>query len=126
MPIRHRCRNVSTPVTRENTISAMSTARKPGDPGRPAASTAPAMISVYIITAIPRRSVPPTRRHQYTNPRLYQVLPTPGSLAMVTPGGSSARGGNLMLSWLVMGCLLYTSDAADDLLCVDLGGRRII
>eukprot|EP00657_Telonema_sp_P-1_P001737 TRINITY_DN1440_c0_g1_i1.p1 TRINITY_DN1440_c0_g1~~TRINITY_DN1440_c0_g1_i1.p1 ORF type:complete len:119 (+),score=38.16 TRINITY_DN1440_c0_g1_i1:125-481(+) len=26
--------------------------------------------------------------------------------------------------WVV--CLLYTSDAADDLLCVDLGGRRII
>ena len=24
------------------------------------------------------------------------------------------------------GCLLYTSDAADDLLCVDLGGRRIL
>src|SRR5450756_2752321 len=23
-------------------------------------------------------------------------------------------------------CLLYASDAADDLLCVDLGGRRII
>ena len=27
---------------------------------------------------------------------------------------------------LVSSCLLYTSDAADDLLCVDLGGRRII
>ena len=27
---------------------------------------------------------------------------------------------------LYVGCLLYTSDAADDLLCVDLGGRRII
>ena len=27
---------------------------------------------------------------------------------------------------LLMVCLLYTSDAADDLLCVDLGGRRII
>src|SRR5659263_727842 len=26
----------------------------------------------------------------------------------------------------VLCCLLYTSDAADDLLCVDLGGRRII
>ena len=26
----------------------------------------------------------------------------------------------------IMLCLLYTSDAADDLLCVDLGGRRII
>ena len=24
------------------------------------------------------------------------------------------------------GCLLYTSDAADELLCVDLGGRRLI
>src|SRR5450756_1734261 len=37
------------------------------------------------------------------------------------------------LKWLNDGCrkrfgrcLLYTSDAADDLLCVDLGGRRII
>src|SRR5450756_1876011 len=30
------------------------------------------------------------------------------------------------LSFLNNGCLLYTSDAADDLLCVDLGGRRII
>ena len=28
--------------------------------------------------------------------------------------------------WRVDACLLYTSDAADDLLCVDLGGRRII
>src|SRR5450756_272004 len=27
---------------------------------------------------------------------------------------------------MIYGCLLYTSDAADDLLCVDLGGRRII
>mgnify|MGYP007112076377 CR=1 FL=1 len=27
---------------------------------------------------------------------------------------------------ILTGCLLYTSDAADDLLCVDLGGRRII
>ena len=29
-------------------------------------------------------------------------------------------------TWLGHSCLLYTSDAADDLLCVDLGGRRII
>ena len=28
--------------------------------------------------------------------------------------------------WRATPCLLYTSDAADDLLCVDLGGRRII
>ena len=25
----------------------------------------------------------------------------------------------------IIACLLYTSDAADDLLCVDVGGRRI-
>ena len=31
-----------------------------------------------------------------------------------------------VLLLLVYICLLYTSDAADDLLCVDLGGRRII
>src|SRR5665809_111506 len=30
---------------------------------------------------------------------------------------------DLRLTWT---CLLYTSDAADDLLCVDLGGRRMI
>ena len=33
------------------------------------------------------------------------------------------RRGNSRREW---GCLLYTSDAADDLLCVDLGGGRII
>ena len=32
----------------------------------------------------------------------------------------------LINSILWNNCLLYTSDAADDLLCVDLGGRRII
>src|SRR5450756_3064840 len=31
-----------------------------------------------------------------------------------------------MLRNMERDCLLYTSDAADDLLCVDLGGRRII
>src|SRR5450756_3181649 len=38
---------------------------------------------------------------------------------LLNPGGTEFRG-------LVWHCLLYTSDAADDLLCVDLGGRRII
>ena len=28
--------------------------------------------------------------------------------------------------YLDLNCLLYTSDAADDLLCLDLGGRRSI
>src|SRR5665213_3709269 len=34
-------------------------------------------------------------------------------------------GQNVVFGDLIF-CLLYTSDAADDLLCVDLGGRRII
>eukprot|EP00657_Telonema_sp_P-1_P000412 TRINITY_DN10781_c0_g1_i1.p1 TRINITY_DN10781_c0_g1~~TRINITY_DN10781_c0_g1_i1.p1 ORF type:complete len:145 (+),score=35.06 TRINITY_DN10781_c0_g1_i1:324-758(+) len=36
----------------------------------------------------------------------------------------NTQDGSVLLS--VRSCLLYTSDAADDLLCVDLGGRRII
>ena len=38
---------------------------------------------------------------------------------------SAAAGAALTLA-ITQPCLLYTSDAADDLLCVDLGGRRII
>src|SRR5665213_1188988 len=32
---------------------------------------------------------------------------------------------SIVIGLFVYTCLLYTSDAADDLLCVDLGGRRI-
>ena len=32
----------------------------------------------------------------------------------------------LLCSHRINPCLLYTSDAADDMQCVDLGGRRII
>ena len=34
--------------------------------------------------------------------------------------------GEVLVQYKPYDCLLYTSDAADDLLCVDLGGRRII
>ena len=37
-----------------------------------------------------------------------------------------AKGGFKLINDTAINCLLYTSDAADDLLCVDLGGRRII
>src|SRR5680860_216306 len=42
-----------------------------------------------------------------------------------TEAGTTPRTGTLTIG-NSEGCLLYTSDAADDLLCVDLGGRRII
>src|SRR5450756_2892229 len=61
--------------------------------------------------------------------RVHAILvhPTnPGTVFAGTDQGlfrSTDRGG----TWEQYGtCLLYTSDAADDLLCVDLGGRRII
>src|SRR5450756_1149731 len=38
--------------------------------------------------------------------------------------GEAGDGSAPVGSHLVGCCLLYTSDAADDLLCVDLGGRR--
>src|SRR5680860_1764138 len=44
------------------------------------------------------------------------------STRLINQGSSWVRK-QLTRSWA---CLLYTSDAADDLLCVDLGGRRII
>ena len=49
----------------------------------------------------------------------------------IAPEGAAIRacvcaGPRGVLRMQVHGCLLYTSDAADDLLCVDLGGRRII
>ena len=50
---------------------------------------------------------------------LSQVV-RPRTLPLLTPFDTT-RG----REW-VWTCLLYTSDAADDLLCVDLGGRRII
>ena len=40
------------------------------------------------------------------------------------PGGPPLPAASHSGGWST--CLLYTSDAADDLLCVDLGGRRII
>ena len=40
--------------------------------------------------------------------------------------GKALQEGIPLLQYPGIGCLLYTSDAADDLLCVDLGGRRII
>src|SRR5450756_160454 len=44
----------------------------------------------------------------------------------VFPALEDVRARSLLTDRVYTLCLLYTSDAADDLLCVDLGGRRII
>src|SRR5450756_678944 len=59
-----------------------------------------------------------------------QAEPARTSRSNHQPGAAARKmfvgylGGELFVIGFV--CLLYTSDAADDLLCVDLGGRRII
>src|SRR5450756_3121318 len=44
----------------------------------------------------------------------------------ITPSSLPLSGRQGLGAKALTPCLLYTSDAADDLLCVDLGGRRII
>src|SRR5450756_1198727 len=46
-------------------------------------------------------------------------------VAQTGAAGFGAFDAEAELEVLLIACLLYTSDAADDLLCVDLGGRRI-
>src|SRR5680860_1838137 len=55
---------------------------------------------------------------------LEHAVPTPRKTA-VRDAPAMGPHRDLVRGWL-KACLLYTSDAADDLLCVDLGGRRII
>src|SRR5680860_1867108 len=82
--------------------------RQGGSPSSPQVSASP---SWPVVPARPRRELPRTARHRQANIRRV-TRPHP-----VTPAATAA---------LVATCLLYTSDAANDLLCVDLGGRRII
>src|SRR5450756_1256179 len=77
-----------------------------------------------------------TLRQTYRLPSLEICVIRADSVVDVSVGGvRKARGTDAVTSrdlfhlgsmTKAMTCLLYTSDAADDLLCVDLGGRRII
>src|SRR5450756_1063554 len=75
------------------------------------------------ITALmPRRRLRrvPSRQWRSLPARAWDRAPARMISPMPSPSTSSPPRGALDA------CLLYTSDAADDLLCVDLGGRRII
>eukprot|EP00657_Telonema_sp_P-1_P011323 TRINITY_DN6351_c0_g1_i1.p1 TRINITY_DN6351_c0_g1~~TRINITY_DN6351_c0_g1_i1.p1 ORF type:complete len:131 (-),score=18.69 TRINITY_DN6351_c0_g1_i1:8-400(-) len=56
--------------------------------------------------------------------RSYAPPPVPGVGRRIVKGNTSST--RFEGNRLYFVCLLYTSDAVDDLLCVDLGGRRII
>ena len=57
-----------------------------------------------------------------------QILPFahPQKVEVLLPAQSAERVAAELAPLVTEVCLLYTSDAADDLPCVDLGGRRII
>src|SRR5450756_1707633 len=50
---------------------------------------------------------------------------SPATPIKIIAGATSGGAELIVTSHITTPCLLYTSDAADDLLCVDLGGRRI-
>ena len=57
---------------------------------------------------------------------IVQQMQRAGVDRIISVGGLGILDDLTKVNGELMICLLYTSDAADDLLCVDLGGRRII
>ena len=58
--------------------------------------------------------------------QLYKVADRDGMYVVVQPSGSIVFRYDYRMNGRRETCLLYTSDAADDLLCVALGGSRIL
>src|SRR5450756_1746237 len=92
-----------------------------------AALTACAGNSEFFSSAPPPQSAepPPAATLGAGQVRVGLILPlsAPGNAGVAAQSMKNAA--DLALAEF-KNCLLYTSDAADDLLCVDLGGRRII
>ena len=66
------------------------------------------------------------RRRTGTGPQVGMVIEQRAASVADRPRMALVAAVEAELDMLGKGCLLYTSDAADDLLCVDLGGRRIL
>ena len=74
----------------------------------------------------PRKKNRKSRRPSFpASPPRVKTRPEPRHCRSTTGLAARFRPGWAVVA-LTLICLLYTSDAADDLLCVDLGGRRII
>src|SRR5450756_2455161 len=76
-------------------------------------------------SAVRKVSSPGRRSHRARTSRAAQVNARRRRL-MRADNSTSGAAGIAQRRRMRYTCLLYTSDAADDLLCVDLGGRRII
>src|SRR5680860_1429655 len=117
------CAAIRSPIARTH---------RPGSPGKPQQRRAvdfpgrpPSRSRQYLSSATPRRGgsdIQPEPRTVESQPCEKLRHPEgPAPFRSTTQRHLLAR---LPLEHLCP-CLLYTSDAADDLLCVDLGGRRI-
>ena len=58
--------------------------------------------------------------------RTLATLALAAAALLAAPAMAQAVGEGYPADDSYQACLLYTSDAADDLLCVDLGGRRLL
>src|SRR5680860_1910626 len=97
------------------------TSKKASDPSLLSPLTIP--MKVRMIASSPNwRAIPKycCRPSAGMGSGISMVIP---AAAALPPASPKRKGRSLMK---IGPCLLYTSDAADDLLCVDLGGRRII
>src|SRR5450756_2427162 len=116
------------------TLRALSLNIAPPSAPRAAAAAPPASLRRVPVAAVGRhdlgchggggllraRGPPPLGHRQDVH------IDTPAGLRLVGDQAVQPAGFLLALALAVPpgDCLLYTSDAADDLLCVDLGGRR--
>src|SRR5428012_17545 len=73
-----------------------------------------------------RASIAPLRQRQTMPRHGYWILPLAKEMPTRRNKKEAEQSGRRKRSICAQACLLYTSDAADDLRCVDLGGRRLI
>ena len=75
---------------------------------------------------VPRRLEPPGRIALGPLPVHAEGEKVPEDFKLLPPGERGDLPGRADLIEVFNGCLLYTSDAADALLCVDSGGARLL
>ena len=103
---------------------------EPGIPVPGVVQTDTNRVEIFVIAQICRQAVtfvlPVILADQgcIQRPKLIAKILIQRQLSPVTPAIGDIRRNVIIAT--VGTCLLYTSDAADDLRCVDFGGRRII
>src|SRR5450756_619303 len=121
---------VTSPNSSRRSSTFQITQRTGARPMPPAMKTTSLPFQSSTGNQLPYGPRKPTVSPTFTSRSAAVTLPTALKLHSIKPLRVGALAIQKVLSpapnTLYSPCLLYTSDAADDLLCVDLGGRRII